>query len=212
MPEIVDFDEFNKEMLIACDKALHRNRKGFFKTKVNDLFETDKKNLLPLPEIDFDVVSYKKRMCNEMGCVSIAGKHHYYLAPRFCRKIVQIKTTHDKLFFYDEFFNPLCKLPRLFNPNSAACYNWGEYLRLLSIKTNALEHCAILSEFPEALREFLIDADKKVRKSYLRIMHEVYVKDGFWAAVEFGSRMAEECVVEYEELKKFAHPFITLIN
>jgi len=168
---------------------------------VNDLFDTDKNNLLPLSEIDFDVASFKKCMCNEMGCVSIAGKHHYYLSPRFYRKIVQIKTTHDKLFFYDEFFNPICELPRLFSPNSAACYNWDEYLKLLSVKTNALEHCAILGEFPEKLREFLIDADKKVKKNYLCIMHELYVKDGFDAAVKLAYRMAEKCVMEYENMK-----------
>ena len=206
MLEITDFEEFNRELLTACDKVLHRHRKGYFKTMVNDLVDTDKKNLLPLPEIEFDVTSYKKRMCNEIGCVSIAGKHHYYLSPRFCRKIVQIKIKHDKLHFHDEFFNSICELPRLFNPNSATCYNWGEYLKLLSIKTNALEHCAILGEFPEMLRDFLIDADKKVS------MHEFYVKNGFEVAVEFASKMTEKCVVGWEELKELAHLFISLIN
>jgi hypothetical protein len=136
-----------------------------------------------------------------MGCVSIAGRHHYYLAPRFRRKIVQMKTTCDKVYFYDEFFNPLCSLPRLFDPNAAVCYNWGEYFKLLSVKSAALEHCAILNEFPETLREFLLDSDRKTQKNYMRAMHEVYLKDGFDKAVEFANNMAEECVTEYEELK-----------
>lgn len=200
MPEISDFAEFNKRLLAACDKALFRKRKGYFNVFVNNLFDTDKQNLSPLPEIEFEVASYKKRLCDEMGCVSIADKHHYYIAPRFRRKIVQMKTTCDKVYFYDEFFNPLCELPRLYHPNSAICYNWGEYLKLLSVKTAALEHCAILNEFPEQLREFLLDADRQTQKNYMRAMHEVYTKHGFAAAMEFANRMAGECVVEFKEI------------
>lgn len=208
MPEISDFAEFNKQLLAACDAALFRRRKGYFNVFVNNLFDTDKKNLSPLPEIEFDVASYKKRLCNEMGCVSVAGKHHYYLAPRFRKKIVQMKTTHDRVCFYDEFFQPLCELNRLYDPNSATCYNWGEYFKLLSVKAAALEHCAILNEFPETLREFLLDADRSTKKNYMRVMHEVYVKQGFTAAVEFATKMAGECVTEYNELKLLANsPF-----
>jgi len=71
---------------------------------------------------------------------------------------------------------------------------------LLSVKTNALEHCAILGEFPEVLREFLIDADKKVKKNYLRIMHEVYSKSDFQTAVSFAIQMVNKYVIEYEKI------------
>lgn len=99
MPEIKDFNEFNKQMLLACEKALDRRRKGIYHTLVKDLFESDKKNLVPLPETEFDVASYKKRKCNDMGCISMRGCHHYYLAPRFRNKLVNIKITDEKLYF-----------------------------------------------------------------------------------------------------------------
>ena len=63
MPKITDFEEFNKKLLTACDEALNRPRKGFRTTTVSSLFEIDKKNLLPLPEAEFEVASHKKRMC-----------------------------------------------------------------------------------------------------------------------------------------------------
>jgi len=81
--------------------------------------------------------------------------------------------------------------------NSVVCYNWGKHLRLLSVKANAFEHYTFLGELPELLRDFLIDADKKVKKNYLRITHEVYNKCGFSAAVEFATKMTEEGMLAF---------------
>jgi|BioPla2DNA2_1021312.scaffolds.fasta_scaffold01371_2 transposase len=194
MPEIKDFDEFNKQLLIDCEKALNRRRKGIYHTLIKDLFKSDKKNLLPLPEVDFDVATYRKRKCNEMGCVSFKGRHHYYLAPRFVKKIVNVKITATKLYFSDEFFRPLCELERLHDSNTATCVNWGEYFKLLSAKPGAIAKCAIISELPETLREFLLDSDTKTKRKYMQIMHEIYEKEGYAKAIEVANEMANECI------------------
>ncbi len=193
MPEIKDFDEFNKQLLINCEKALNRRRKGIYHTLIKDLFKSDKKNLIPLPEMDFDVATYRRRKCNEMGCISFKGYHHYYLSPRFIKKIVNVKITADKLYFSDEFFRPLCELERLYDSNTATCVNWGEYFKLLSAKPGAIAKCAIISELPETLREFLLDSDNKVKREYMQIMHEIYVKEGYDRAIEVANEMAKRC-------------------
>lgn len=97
-----------------------------------------------------------------------------------------------KNFTSDDFFRPLCELERLHDANTVICVNWGEYFKLLSAKPGAIEHCAILTELPETLREFLLDSDNKVKRNYMQVMHEVYEKHGFEKAVEIANKMAEE--------------------
>ena len=169
---------------------------------VNDMFDIDKANLLPLPEIEFEIASSKKRICDNMGRIIIRGAFHYYLSPAFIKKKIMVKSTHNKIIFLDEFGRHLCECERLYNPDESVCVNWGEYLRLLSVKIGALEHCAIIAHFPETLREFLLDAEKKVKRNYLRIMHEVYKKSDFPTSVAFANKMAEDCVTDYQELKR----------
>jgi len=204
MPEIENIDEFNKELLASCDSGLSRCRKGRKNIVISDLFEIDKSNLLPLPEVDFEVVNTKKRLCDNMGRVIISGVYHYYLSPRYNKKKVIVKTYYDKVAFLDEYERFICESERLYNPNGATSVNWGEYFKLLSIKIAALEHCAVLGQFPETLREFILDSDKKTKKNYMQIMHEIYIKAGFDAAVQFANEMAEECVTEYPELERIA--------
>jgi len=136
-----------------------------------------------------------------MGRVIIQGVYHYFLSPRYIKKRVLAQTFYDKIVFLDEYGRRLCECPRLSHANGATSVNWGEYLKLLSVKTGALEHCAIVDEFPETLRDFLFDSELKTKKNYLRIMHEVYIKSDFKTAVAFGTALAEDCVMEYEEMK-----------
>lgn len=197
MPAVSDLDSFNKQLLLDCDNLLESKRKGLYNTLKSTLFASDKNCLSPLPEIDFDVASFKKRRTNDMGCVTIVGVYNYYLSPKYKSTIIQMKSTHDKVYFYDNLLTPICELYRLYDVNGSVCYNWGEYLKLLSIKTGALIHCAIMDEFPETLREFLLDSDIKVRRLYMKTMHEVYIKSDFNAAVKLATKLAEGCIVDY---------------
>jgi len=88
--------------------------------------------------------------------------------------------------------------------DTATSVNWGEYFKVLSVKTNAIPRCGIICEFPETLRDFILDADKKVRRAYMRAMHEVYAKSDFATAVTFADKMAAECVEEDAELMRRA--------
>jgi transposase len=77
VPEIEDFDFFNEQLLDICESINMRNRKGHYKTTVNKMLAADKANLMPLPELDFEVSTIKKRRCNEMGCVVIQDKQFF---------------------------------------------------------------------------------------------------------------------------------------
>ena len=201
IPEITDLEEFNKQLLAACDANLNRRRRGQFNVMVNNLFEVDKANLLSLPEPEFEVASRKKHVCDNMGRIITNGAFHYYLSPAYIKKQVIVKSTYDKVAFLDEFGRQLCECERLYDPNESVSINWGAYLRLLSVKIGALEHCAITDHFPETLREFLLDSDKEVKRNYLRIMHEVYEKSDFATSVAFADKMVEDCVTDYEEMR-----------
>ena len=207
MPTILDLDSFNKQLLLDCNKLLNSNRKGWYNTLKSDLFLSDKKNMSPLPEIKFDVASFKKRRTNDMGCITIGGVYSYYLSPKYKSIIVQMKSTHNKVYFCDELLSPICEMDRFYDANGAICYNWGEYLKLLSIKTGALIHCDIMSKFPEVLREFLLDSDIRVRRLDMKIMHEVYVKSNFIIAVNIATKLAEDCVVDYAKIKELSAIF-----
>lgn len=134
-----------------------------------------------------------------MGCVVIQDKHYYYLSPKYIKKKVIVKFTATKIYFYDEFNRPLLDCVRLYDNTNAIFVNWGEYFKLLSVKTGALTACNILDSFPETLKDFLLDSDIKTRRNYMLIMHEIYAKTDFEAAIAFANNMAKECIVSGAE-------------
>ena len=42
----------------------------------------------------------------------------------------------------------------------------------------------------QATEQFLLDADNKIKRTYMQAMHEVYKIDGFEKAVEVANKMA----------------------
>ena len=74
----------------------------------------------------------------------------------------------------------------------------GEYFKLLTVKTGALTSCNILDSFPEILKDFLLDSDIQVRRNYMLIMHDIYVKNDFETAITFAEKMAKECISNIE--------------
>ena len=124
-PEINCFEDYNKQLLLTCDFLNNRKRKGFYKCKVNQMLETDKTNLIELPEIDFEVATFKNRRCNDMGCITIQDKHYYYLSPKYIKKKVIVKFTATRIYFYDEFNRPLLNCVRLYDNTNAIYVNWG---------------------------------------------------------------------------------------
>jgi hypothetical protein len=202
MSVIADFDEFNRQLLSLCDNAQERIRRGYKTVQITDMFTTDRQNLVPLPEIDFEVQTSRKRVCDTMGRIIIGGNCNYFLSPEFGKKKVIVKSTYNRIYFYDEYERPISNCTRLFDADGAVVIDWGKYLKLLSRKSGAIEHCGIIDCLPEVLREFLLDNERSVHRDYMRIMHDIYSKSDLESAIAFATKATEDCVMEYAELEK----------
>jgi transposase len=107
MSVIADFDEFNCQLLSLCDNAQERIRRGYKMVQITDMFTTDRQNLMPLPTADFEVQTSRKRICDTMGRIIIGGNCNYFLSPEFGKKKVIVKTTYNRIYFYDEYERPI---------------------------------------------------------------------------------------------------------
>jgi hypothetical protein len=160
------------------------------------MFKIDKNNLLSLPDLDFEVCTIRSRTYDLMGNVTINGKYHYYISPECKNKKIVAKSTYNKISFYDECNRILHECERLYQGDGIRIINWGEYFRLLSFKPGALNNCDIIYQFPEQLRDFLVDNDRQVRQNYMRMMHAVYLEYDFAVAVTVAEKAALECLTD----------------
>ena len=114
VPEFDDLKEFNRQQLVICDQDMVRPH-YLKKRLIKDLFEDDRKALLPLPEVAFDeskikavrTDSYAKFTLNE-------GKHTYSTAPKYAKSKLAVKLTAHEVIVLDESYREVTRHPRFY--------------------------------------------------------------------------------------------------
>ena len=173
VPVIVDFDEYNAELLVLCDNDRGRTHYRHGKT-ISELWEEEKKLLLVLPEYEYDVFRYESLKVGKTGYISV-DPAKYGLSPEMNGQIVQAKIYFDKIEVYSD--NCLLKtFARSYKKNDEV-HDWRTYLPVLSKKPGAVPHTRFFGQMPKLWQEHLKTASNRERKSALTVLMEI-VQDG----------------------------------
>ena len=173
VPTITDFDAFNEELLQRCDEDHERAHyeRGVL---IRELWEEDKKNLMNLPEYEYDVFNYASLKVDDYGFIRL-DTTRYGLSPEMSGKVVQVKRYFDKIeVFYDHC---LLKSFRRSYEKNGEDMNWKDYLPALVKKPGATEHTRFFNQMPKLWQEYLRNVRGRERKSALMLLLEI-VQDG----------------------------------
>lgn len=183
VPHYQDMVEFNKELLPKHEEkaAEIHYKKGI---RISELFEEDRKALLPLPRKAFDVCRYDYFKADGYGKVCINGKHHYSTRPENRNEKVLVGIRAHYVDILNEDGSILVRHRRQYGDKRTDTMDYSTSLAVLSKNTGAWMNSGVRQDMPDALRDYLDQQEKSIRKSYLKLMSTLTDEYGYEAAVE----------------------------
>ena len=183
VPTYHTMEEYNKSLLPEHEKKASEihYKKGVL---ISELFEEDKKALLPLPRKPFDVCRYDYFKADGYGKVCIDAKHHYSTKPENNgeRVLVGIRA------HYIDILNPdgslLVRHRREYGEKRTDTMDYSTSLAVLSKNSGAWMNSGVRLDMPDALRAYLDSQEKSIRKSHLKLMSTLTDEYGYDAAVK----------------------------
>lgn len=173
LPRIENLEMYNKTLWEKAETDM--NRPHYLKgVNIEKLFKEDQEKLLYLPENNYDGFKYIECRIDKYGCIKI-DTNKYSISPDMVKETVSVKVYFDKIKVYsDRRF--LVEYERMYKKNQEI-FDWKQYLKLLSNKPRALEHTKFYEQLPEKWRHYLLEIDRKERKSALLLLRDIVADD-----------------------------------
>ena len=183
MPRFVKLSDYNNQLLTECDNDSIRDHYRYNETIAN-LFEKDKKHLLPLPAVSFDTARYGSIITNKWGKFYLhKGMHEYSVSPAYAGKSVNYKLTSSHVIVMDENLKPIVSHRRLYGDTKQQSMNWFPYLKYIAMKPRSLRNSGIYDMMPVQMQRYLDSCQNSERGQILKVLSELTDRTGFDSAL-----------------------------
>lgn len=184
VPSFTSLKEKNCELLAACDSDMEREHYDDDGQRfICELFEADKKALLPLPAVPFDASLYTSARTDKYGRFTLdEGKHRYSASPAFCEDTVRLRLTSAEVIVMDRDLREIVRHRRLYGDEHESM-NWIPYLRYIARKPRSLKNSGIYGMMPENMQIYLDGCENSDRGKILKVLAELTDRSGFESAL-----------------------------
>lgn len=185
IPEFDSIEEENRSLLSRCDLDMQREHYDRHKNRfISELFEEDKKALLPLPSVAFDTALYTVARTDKYGKFTLdKGKHRYSASPAFCETTVCLKITSSTVTIMDEELRVIVRHARLYG-DEVERMNWIPYLKYIARKPRSLKNSGIYEMMPETMQKYMDSCMSSERGKVLKVLAELTERTGFESAIK----------------------------
>ncbi len=186
VPRFQSLTEYNAVSFTADDDDGDREHYRYDDgTTISDLFEADKKALLPLPEYEFDLSGIKTARTNGWGKFTLDdGKHEYSVSPKHTNTVVTIRLTSSTVTVLDDDFHEIVTHKRLYGDHKQESMDWIPYLSYVSHHPRSLMNTGIFDMMPDGMQKYLLLCENSERGKILKVINELTIRTGFDSAVK----------------------------
>lgn len=185
VPHFINLADYNKQLLNEADMDTDRGHYRYEDVTIAELFEADKKVLLPLPDTDFDCSRYETAKTDKWGRFTLEeGKHEYSASPELASDLVWLKITSDRVFVMDMNHNPIVTHRRLYGDHKQSVMDWVPYLTAISRKPRSLFNSGIYEMMPESMQTYVKSCSSTDRGRILKCLAEQTKRTGFDSALQ----------------------------
>ena len=183
VPRFENIHAYNKRLL---DRCMARSQKDHYAKGEPEiqLFVEDSFALLPLPEIDFDVVSYETMKTDKYGRVCLEGRHRYSSDPSLGLSSVVVGKAAFEVRIYTPEGELVSVHERAYGTAPTDSEDPLAQLGLLCVKPGGWQNSVVRHSLPEELRGAIDGMDKQERASALRTLRAIADESGYRHAIE----------------------------
>ena len=183
LPRFENIHAYNKHLL---DRCMARSKKEHYAKGEMELqlFVEDSFALLPLPETDFDVVSYETMKTDKYGRVCLEGCHRYSSDPSLGLSSVVVGKAAFEIRIYTLDGNLIATHERAYGQAPTDSEDPLSQLGLLCVKPGGWQNSVVRRSLPEELVYAIDGMDRQERVSVLRTLRDIAGESGFKHAVE----------------------------
>ena len=183
VPRFDDRNEFNRQLLAACDEDM--NRPHYQKeTLIQELFAEDRAKLVPLPEKPFDASEWMTVRTNGYAQFTLDGKYTYSTMPQFAGGEVLIQRTVDAVIVHDREGREVLRHVRLYGEHKQESIQWLPYLTQLARRPAALKYTGIYPMLPENVQRCLETCGYEKKRDLLGVLADLTKEKDFEHAVK----------------------------
>lgn len=186
-PQAMSLPALNFDLLARCDGLASQShwRKD---QPVKALFAEEIGQLLALPGIGFDAVTYQTRRADKDGRI-MAGGNLYLAGPKYHGRLLTIGLRHDVVDILDENANPVLTFPRVFGTRPDTVLAPGTLLPSLVAKPGSWSHSPIRAHVPDPITDWLDAADHRGRSRMFADLVDAADATDFDTAIDAASRV-----------------------
>lgn len=181
-PSVWSIEGFNSRLPGRCLELADKDHylKG---EREADLFDADRKALLPLPAKPFDVVRRERMRADKYGRVTVEGKHRYSTDPANagCEVIVGFRALEVEVL--DAKGRRIAVHERAYGQAPTSSDDPSRQLEALCDKPNAWPNSQVREALPDPLREWLGRQDRATLRESLHTLKHADRESGWANAV-----------------------------
>lgn len=182
VPTYHDIEEYNRTLL-----DLHKKKASEVHYKkgvvISELFEEDRRHLLPLPSKPFNVCRYDTCKADGYGKICLDGKHFYSTKPENHGKQVPVGIRAHYIDILEPDGELLVRHRRQYGDTRTDICDYSTSLEMLSKNIGAWDNSGFRKDAPEQIREYIDSQPRVKRKSCVRMLSDLAKQYGYQAAV-----------------------------
>ena len=183
VPRFGKLPAFNADLLPACDEDMQREHYDDDSRFISEIFEEDRKALLPLPKVAFDTAGYRSVRTDKYGKFTLdEGKHRYSVSPDYSLTDVRLKLTSAEVIVMDTDDREIVRHRRLYGDERESM-DWIPYLKYIAIRPRSLRNSGIYEMMPEVMQRYMDRCENSERGRILKVLAELTGRSGFESAL-----------------------------
>lgn len=172
IPEFDDIQQYNQELLKLCDDNM--NRKHYKRSgNIAELFEEDRRVMLSLPTVNFEVYRLEVVKADNYGKVKYDNQM-YSSSPQYSGKQLWMKIGAHEVELMDMDYRKIISHSRLYG-KAKESMKWEPYLELMSRRPTALKYTGFFKELPTTLQEYFEICDYEEKKAALKALTKMVI-------------------------------------
>jgi len=175
VPRFDSFEEVNRTLLPALSEnqdRLHYRKQE----RIADLFNEEKKKMLPLPPHPYVAKGLVKAKTDKMGKLRFES-NWYSVSPQQAQTEVWVEYDAFAVTILTLDYQRLITHPRLYGTNQESMI-WAPYLETLAKRPHALKYTAFYQELPHPWQEYLSTLDYQEKKRVLATFAQMVQQKG----------------------------------